>query len=110
MKLSVKKSGVATVAALDGRFDAHETEQVGAALREAAASGNVVIDLGAVNFIDSSALSLLVQAMKRAREHGTDVKLAQLQSPVRVIFELTRLDRSFAIHPTVEDAIASFVS
>jgi anti-sigma B factor antagonist len=110
MKLALARRDGATIAALDGRFDAHETTQVGEALRDAAANGNVVVDLGAVNFIDSSALSLLVQAMKRARESGADLALAQLQSPVRVIFELTRLDRAFSIHPTVEDAVASFTA
>jgi anti-sigma B factor antagonist len=99
--------GDAAVIGLSGRFDAHETEQVGSALASAGPAGQIVVDLSGVHFIDSSALSTLIQAMKRARENGGDLKLAQLQSPVRIIFELTRLDRAFSIYPTVEDAVGS---
>jgi anti-sigma B factor antagonist len=105
MNIATSQRNGATIVGLSGRFDAHETEQVGSALRQAAPGGEVVVDLGGVNFIDSSALSTLVQAMKRAREQGGEIKLAQLQSPVRIIFELTRLDKAFSIYPSVEEAL-----
>jgi anti-sigma B factor antagonist len=46
--------------------------------------------------------------MKRAREKDGDVRLVGLPESVSIIFELTRLDRAFEIHPTVDAAIASY--
>ncbi len=76
-------------------------------LKEQADSGYVrlVVNLSEVNFIDSSALSTLVQGLKHCREKGGDLMLCNLQQPVRVIFELTRLDKAFGIYPSEQAAI-----
>jgi len=37
-----------------------------------------------------------------------DLYICGLQQPVRIIFELTRLDKFFEIFPAEEDAIAAF--
>lgn len=96
------------VVGLAGRFDAHEVPQVRQTLAEAAESSNgyVVVDLGGVNFVDSSGLACLVQGMKHCRERGADQVLCNLQQPVRIIFELTRLDRAFTITASVDAAVA----
>ena len=75
-----------------GRFDAHECP----VFREAidaliAGGGRIELDLSAVTFIDSSALSELVRARKRARTGGGDTVVVQISDPVRVILELTGL-------------------
>ena len=89
---------IATVL-LEGRFDAHEAPAVRTILDELidGASITLIIDLSSVQFIDSTALSELVRAMKRAREHGGDLTLAAPSDPVRVILELTALDQAFTI-------------
>jgi anti-sigma B factor antagonist len=69
----------------------------------------VVVDMAAVHFIDSTGLSTLVNAMKRARAVGGDLKLAGLQQPVRMIFEMTRLDRVFDIFNHTDDAVQAFL-
>jgi anti-sigma B factor antagonist len=97
-----------TVLALSGRFDAHSASGVAAAL-EKAASGSparVVVNLEGVSFMDSTALATLVQGMKRCRQAGGDLRLCNLQQPVRIIFELTRLDKAFDIYPSEADALA----
>ncbi len=105
MQLSSDQSNGVSILRLAGRFDAHETTQV----REWFQTNQptqVVVNLSGVNFLDSSALSVLVQEMKRRRERGGDLLLAGLLQPVRIIFELTRLDRAFKIVSTEEEAIA----
>lgn len=106
VKPTPKSDQVIAVVGLSGRFDAHEVPQVRQALMQATnrTKGHVVIDLGGVNFIDSSGLACLVQGMKYCREHGADQILCNLQQPVRIIFELTRLDRAFKIMRSVEEA------
>ena len=107
MQTSISCSGDVTVVTLSGRLDAFASPDVRRQIIEALAqrSPRVVIDLADVTLIDSSGLGALVVAMKRAREAGGDVALASLQPKVRIIFELTRLDCSFAIAPDVPAAL-----
>lgn len=87
------------VISLSGRFDAHESERIKAQLHNALDRGDhhIGVDLSDVNFIDSSALAVLTSTMKRARELGGDLRIVSPSAPVRVIFELTRLDQAFVI-------------
>lgn len=95
---------------LKGRFDAHEVEPVNAWLEEQTRAGNVkvVVNLEGVNFIDSTALSTMVRGLKHCREKNGDLHVCSLQQPVRVIFELTRLDKAFDIFATEEEAAKGF--
>lgn len=84
---------------LNGRFDAFETESfretVDALLDGSAQSLSIV--MSGVVFVDSSGLAELVRAMKHCREAGGELFIVQPSDPVRVIFELTRLDSAFTI-------------
>ena len=95
---------------LDGRFDANEAENVRQMLKEAVRviPAKVVVNLKMVNFIDSSGLAVLVQGMKRSRNNKGDVHLCNLQQKVRIIFELTRLDKAFKIFSDLNSAMADF--
>lgn len=113
---------------LGGRLDAHEASRVRNSLEKltgypqgVAASpstlktGNfgtgqakVVMNLADVNFIDSSGLAVLVQGMKRCQNQDGNLHLCHLQQSVRIIFELTRLDRAFKIFANEEEAIQAF--
>lgn len=90
---------------LYGRFDAQETAIVRTELSKAAAKNpHVAVNLDGVKFIDSSGLAALVQGMKRCRKNHGDLYLYNLKQNVRIIFELTRLDKAFSIY-TDEDAL-----
>ena len=107
MDITHKTVGIVHVAGLVGRFDAHETQAISAWFKEQMDAGNIhlVVNLSGVNFIDSTALSALVQGLKHCREKGGNLHLCSLQQPVRVIFELTRLDKAFSIFATEEEAV-----
>jgi anti-sigma B factor antagonist len=94
---------------LFGRFDAYEVPKFIAWLDSTvkATAPFAVINLASVDFIDSSGLSALVKGLKRCREYGGDLVLCQLQHTVRTIFELTRLDSAFKIHPDEQSALQS---
>ena len=98
------------VLALEGRFDTAQTAAPKAWLEQntAAAPAHLVVNLAGINFIDSTALATLVQGMKRARQQGGDLYLCQLQQPVRMVFELTRLDKAFAIFASEGEAVQAF--
>lgn len=67
-----------------------------------------VIDLKAVDFIDSIGLSMLVRCFKWIRGATGCISLTALQPSIRRIFELTRLDRSFDIFTDVSEAVQNF--
>ncbi len=97
------------VVELRGRFDAQEAPRVITLLQEALDAGQarVVVNLKAVHFVDSTGLSVLVRVMKQSRQRQGDVRICGLQQPVRIIFELTRMDHVFALFDTEEQAIAA---
>jgi len=98
------------VLSLAGSFTKTTTAAASQWLDEATlvAPALLVVDLAGVRFLDSTALSTLVHAMKRARALGGDVRLAGLQQPVRMIFEMTRLDRIFEMYDLVDEAVQAF--
>ncbi|CAN5712104.1 STAS domain-containing protein [soil metagenome] len=97
------------VVEFQGRLDAHQGKQVDQKLSEVRSSTNhTVVNLSKVNFIDSTGLSMLVKGVKHQREQHGDLVLCELQQPVRIIFELTRLDRMFQIYSTEREAIQAF--
>ncbi|MEI7643166.1 MAG: STAS domain-containing protein [Chloroflexales bacterium] len=91
---------------LSGRFDSHAAPAVSAWMDSVTGRqpARVVVNLSGVHFIDSAALSALVSGMKRCRTGKGELYLCCLQQPVRIIFELTRLNRAFTIFD--EEAIA----
>lgn len=106
METSTRIMDTVQVVELQGRLDAHQGKQVDSMLAVATNKRNrTVVNLSKVHFIDSTGLSVLVKGMKHHRERQGDLVLCELQQPVRIIFELTRLDKMFAIYPTEIDAI-----
>ena len=66
----------------------------------------VVVDLGGVDFIDSTGLGVLIGALKRVRTHGGDLALVCTERRILKVFEITGLNQVFAIHETVDAAVA----
>lgn len=56
-----------------------------------------VINLGSVDYIDSSGLGVLVAIQKRALQNGGGVVIQDIRGLVKELFELTRLTKVFEI-------------
>jgi anti-sigma B factor antagonist len=110
MELTVHEDHGVTVVMVSGEVDAGNSAQLGEELDRLLSEGRrrLVIDLGKVGFMDSSGLATLVRYYKRARSNSGDICLASLQPPVRRVFQLTRLDRVFDLHPDVAKAVQRF--
>ena len=64
----------------------------------------VVVDLGRVEFIDSTGLGALIGSLKSARQAGGDLRIARPTAQVQMIFSLSNLDRILTAHATPEEA------
>ncbi len=65
----------------------------------------LVVDMSAVEFCDSSGLSALLIAERKMRENGGVVKLAGVQKKVLSLIKISHLDRAFQIYDTVAKAV-----
>jgi anti-anti-sigma factor len=63
----------------------------------------VLIDFQDVTFMDSSGLGALVLALKTVRAAGGKLFVCSVNEQIKMLFELTSMDRVFEIFPTRED-------
>jgi anti-sigma B factor antagonist len=93
-----------------------ELDVTGAAEAEAAIAALVVrgqylvIDMSMLDFIDCSALGVLLRAQALARRGGGDVVLAGPRPPVRRLLALTGNDEVFWVQVSVDAAVAGIAS
>lgn len=106
--LSVETHAGACLVRLAGELDLYNAHAVRDALFEACAAGpeRIVIDLTQVDFIDSTALGVLIEA----RTKLSNRKAFLLASPgleTRRALQISGLDRHFAVHESVAEALES---
>jgi len=109
MDINTKSAGDYFLVSPQGeRLDAHAAVAFKEFMAKTIDEGNnkIVLDLRQITFIDSSGLGAIVTTLKRV---GADGKLvvAGLNDKTRSIFEMTRMDRVFDIHTSVEGAFES---
>jgi anti-sigma B factor antagonist len=81
-------------------------------IREELAKGNkqILLNLGAVSYMDSSGLGELISAYTSAKNRGGEVKLLNLTRKVRDLMEIVKLYTVFDIYEDEASAIASFTN
>ena len=67
----------------------------------------IVLNFGALDYMNSGGIGLLVTLLVRAQRNGQSVLGCGLSDHYRQIFELTRLDEAVSIHDTEADALAA---
>jgi anti-sigma B factor antagonist len=68
----------------------------------------IVVDLAGVDYISSAGWGIFISHIKDIRDNSGDVKLANMVSDVREIFELLEFDKVLEAHPSVESAVSKF--
>lgn len=69
---------------------------------------NVVVNLGAITFIDSSGLGMLVRLAATTKHTPAGVRFCGANEQIRKVLELTKLTGVLSMHATEVDAIAAF--
>ena len=70
----------------------------------------VVIDMGGVNYVNSSGLGTLISALTTMRNAGGDLRLARVGEKVQNLFIITQLVKVFDTYETVDRALVSYKS
>jgi anti-sigma B factor antagonist len=101
----VERRNGALVLRLAGEIDLYNANEVREALLQALESRptKVVVDLTDVDFVDSTALGVLVEA--RSRLGGTGLLLVGPQHGTRRTLQVSGLDRHLPVHESVDDAL-----
>jgi anti-anti-sigma factor len=66
----------------------------------------VVVDMAATTFCDSSGVTAIAAAHKKASAHGGEVRVASQSAQVLRIFELTGLDQIVPVYANQDEALA----
>jgi len=98
-----------TVVAVGGEIDVYSAPKLREKLISLVESGSyhLIIDMEAVEFLDSTGLGVLVGGLKRVRAHDGWIDLVCTQGRILRIFRITGLSRVFNIYDSVVDAIAA---
>jgi anti-sigma B factor antagonist len=108
--LGVDAVGDACVVRLGGELDLYNAAQVRTALADACAQApeRIVVDLGEVEFIDSTALGVLIETRTKLDNRGGFMLAAPGFETQRAL-QISGLDRLFTVHDTVPEALGAKV-
>ena len=104
---SVEQRDGGIVVRLGGELDLYNADDIRAALASAIDTGadRIVIDMSEVEFADSTALGVLVEARSRLGHDG--LLLAAPQSETRRTLQVSGLDRHLPVHESVDAALGA---
>jgi len=107
----IREVGDVTVIDMDGRITLGEGS---ALLRDLIAQSlstghrKILMNLGGINYIDSTGLGELVSGYRQVKDEGGELKLLNLNKKVTDLLQITKLYTVFDIHNEEAQAIASF--
>lgn len=111
MDLTTQESDDVMVVSLnDQHLDASNSGQFKSQLKEMVAQNNkVVLDMSAVNFVDSSGLGAILSGLRLATHRGGDLKISGMSRSVRILFELVRMHKIIEVFAEKDEAVRSFL-
>ncbi len=109
MKLSYEDHGSITVITLSGELTVDQVDTFRRSCQDRFTAGirDVVLDLEHLSFVDSAGLEVLLWVVDEASERAGQVRLVKPDTTVGKILEISRLDRRFNIHESIESAAKS---
>jgi anti-sigma B factor antagonist len=95
-----------------GELDLYAAPEFKRHLADAIEGGKtrIVVDLTDAEFMDSTALGVLLGTLKRLRVRGGTLALASEEATILRILEVTGMDQVLDLHPTANEALAAVAS
>ena len=109
MKLSYEDHEQITVLTVSGELTADQAEVFRRACQDRLGNGvrDVVLDMEYMTMLDSAGLECLLWLVDELSEHAGQLRLVRPDETARKILELTRLEKRFDIHSSIESAAKS---
>lgn len=107
LSITTEAKGEATVVHAGGDLDVYTAPRLKETLDKALAGNRLVLDLSGVEFIDSTALGVLVGALQLSQSRGGEFRLVVDDPFLLKIFRITGFDGMFSIYPQLEDALSA---
>lgn len=110
MEIETTRTGSITVVGIRGSVDGLTADDLMRAFSERVTEGSVqlVADCSALDYTSSAGLRSLLGAVKLARQHGGDLRLAAIQTQVLRVLELSGFTSILKHYPDVQSAVVSF--
>ena len=110
MVVKDKMVGDVVVLAVDGEINFNSSPDFRKAFLKVLDSKakKVVINLSNVAYVDSSGLATLVEALQKIKGAGGRLRLTNLSTKVKSLFEITKLEKLFEIFSTEEEALKTY--
>ncbi|MGB9377462.1 MAG: STAS domain-containing protein [Mycobacteriales bacterium] len=109
LSLSTRTEGERTIVSVGGEIDVYTAPKLREQLIDLVSNGSyhLIVDMEAVEFLDSTGLGVLVGGLKRVRAHDGSLSLVCNQERILKIFRITGLTKVFPIHASVAEAVAA---
>lgn len=110
--LEVEKQPAYTVIRASGYLDVSTSPRLREKILEVAADSPPVllIDLGPIEFLDSSALGVILNGWKVLQAEGSTLAVISPQERITKIFEITALNLSIKLFKSTDDALAELTA
>jgi anti-sigma B factor antagonist len=110
MEIEVNLAGSVTVVGIRGSVDSLTADDLTRTLADRVSEGatRLVADCSALEYTSSAGLRSLLAAVKLARQHGGDLRLASIQPGVLRVLDLSGFTSILKHYPDVEAAVVSF--
>ena len=111
MQASTRQVDGVTIVDLSGRITLGEGNVIlQNTIRDLVDKGNkkILLNLGNVNYIDSSGIGVLVSSFSTVRSQGGELKLVNLSKRVHDLLQITKLHTLFDIKDDEATAVKSF--
>ena len=112
MNISAEQQDKVMVVSVAGSMDALTAPELTDFLSKQVATDNVnlVVDLAGLDYTSSAGLRALLGAVKEARQHGGDLRLAAVQPNVHKVLEISGFTSILKVFPDVNAATSSYVA
>ena len=111
MSVKIETKNGLTVCHVDGEIDINSSPGIKKSFDKILSSKTpkIIVNLSKVTYVDSSGLATLVEILKNMRSYGGRLRLTNLSSKIKSLFEITKLEKLFEIMADEQDAISTFV-
>ncbi|MFM1832730.1 MAG: hypothetical protein RLZZ461_1046 [Planctomycetota bacterium] len=107
LPIDIETRDGATIVRPTGEVDLARSPTLRTTLGQVIGNGvaRLVLDLSQVEYMDSSGVATLVEALQQCRTRKATLVLSGLQDRVRSVFEIAKLDAVFTIRPDLDAAL-----